>query len=202
MKRHQLPKLPYDASALEPAYAREPLEIHHQKHHAAYVEGLNTTLASLEEVRAKRRFEHLRQLEKDLAFNLSGHRLHSLFWHCLTPEPAAQLSEAVSGCIDRDFGGFDAFRAQFKAAATSIQGSGWVSLSLEPIGERLLIEQIYDHQNNAGAQTRPLFVLDMWEHAYYLQYRNEKAKWVDAFWEIANWAILDEALKIPTGKAA
>jgi len=194
MHQYKLPELPYGTDALEPHYNAEPLELHHQKHHAAYVKGLNQALADLQEARDKDLFRFIRQLEKDLAFNLCGHRLHSLLWNSLSPNGGGTPPESVADRLDQEFGSVDAFRKHFNAAAMGIQGSGWVSLSREPNSGILLIEQIYDHQNNLGAGNEPLLVLDMWEHAFYLQYRNEKLKWVNAFWDVVNWQHLEQAI--------
>jgi superoxide dismutase, Fe-Mn family len=184
---YELPELPYGYDALEPHVSRELLELHHDAHHAAYVKGANETLAKLADARRERKFEHIGQLEKSLAFNVAGHVLHSLLWKNMAPgaggEPSGQLAEAIA----QDFGDFDAFKAQLTAAAAAVQGSGWAALSWEPLGRRLLVEQVYDHQGNTGNATVPILVVDMWEHAYYLQYHNKKAAWLEAFWQLVNW---------------
>ena len=192
-KAYTLPKLPYSYDSLEPIYSKEMLELHHSKHHAAYIKGANQALSNLAQVRATGSYEAINQLQKDLAFNLSGHILHSIFWRNMSPngggrEPQDKLATA----IQEAFGGADALRAQVSHAATSIQGSGWAALCYEPVGQRLIVEQIYDHQGNLGNGSVPLLVLDMWEHAYYLQYKNEKAKWVKGFWDLVNWADVAE----------
>jgi len=194
MYTFKLPELAYSTNALEPHYTAEGLELHHQKHHAAYVKGLNQTLSDLAEARKEGHFKYLPQLEKNLAFHLSGHRLHSLLWNSLSPKGGGEPPETVASLLNNEFGSVDGFRKQFTQAAMGIQGSGWAALSKEPESGMLIIEQIYDHQDNAGAGTKPLLVLDMWEHAFYLQYRNEKARWVDAFWDVVNWQILTEAI--------
>ena len=185
---YSLPELPYRTDALEPLLSRELLELHHDAHHAAYVKGANDTLDKLADARSHSRFEYIGQLQKSLAFNVSGHVLHSLLWRNLTPnggggEPSGELVAA----LERDFGSFQAFKEQLNAAAASVQGSGWGALSWEPLGKRLLVEQVFDHQGNTGNATVPVLVVDMWEHAYYLQYRNQKAAWLEAFWQLVNW---------------
>jgi len=194
MYQYTLPELPYRTDALEPHYSAEPLELHHQKHHAAYVKGLNQAQADLAEARKKGQFQYVRQLEKDLAFNLCGHKLHSLLWKSLDPNGGGTPPASVARRLEQEFGSVDAFREHFTSAAMGIQGSGWTVLTREPESGTLLIEQIYDHQDNSGAGTAPLLALDMWEHAFYLQYRNEKAKWVKAFWDVVNWRHLEEAI--------
>jgi Fe-Mn family superoxide dismutase len=191
---YELPELPYGYDALEPLVSRDILELHHSAHHAAYVKGANETLDKLEDAREQRRFEHIGQLEKNLAFNLSGHILHSLLWKNLKPEGGGQPDGELADALTENFGSFEAFKQQLTAAAASVQGSGWGALSWEPLGKRLLVEQVYDHQGNTGNATLPLLVVDMWEHAYYLQYRNRKVAWLEAFWKLVNWADVDSRL--------
>jgi Fe-Mn family superoxide dismutase len=187
MPAYTLPELPYDLSALEPHYSAEVLELHHDKHHAAYVAGANTTLEKLDEARTTDDYGSINQLQKNLAFHLSGHVLHSMFWENLSPDGGGDPEGELAAAVVDGFGGIDHFRNQLTQAALNVQGSGWGALTWEPLGQRLLVEQVYDHQSNVGQGAPPLLVLDMWEHAYYLQYRNVKADWVDAFWRIVNW---------------
>jgi superoxide dismutase, Fe-Mn family len=187
MPKYTLPELPYDYAALEPHLSARILELHHDKHHAAYVAGANTVFEKLAEARASDDFGSINQLEKNLAFHLSGHILHSIFWRNLSPDGGGKPEGDLAAAIDQHLGSFDAFQAQLTEAATNVQGSGWGALSWEPLGGRLIVEQVYDHQGNVGQGGPPLLVLDMWEHAYYLQYENRKAEWVDAFWELINW---------------
>ncbi len=187
MPAYTLPELPYDLSALEPHYSAEILELHHDKHHAAYVAGANTTLEKLDEARATDDYGSINQLQKNLAFHLSGHVLHSMFWENLAPDAGGDPEGELGAAVTESFGGVDHFRNQLTQAALNVQGSGWGALTWEPLGQRLIVEQVYDHQSNVGQGAPPLLVLDMWEHAYYLQYRNVKADWVDAFWRIVNW---------------
>ncbi len=187
MSDYVLPDLPYDFSALEPHYSAEVLELHHDKHHAAYVTGANTTLEKLADARDKGEFGAIVGLEKTLAFNVSGHVLHSIFWKNLSPDGGDKPDGDLGSAIDEHFGSFDAFKAQLTQVATTIQGSGWGVLAWEPLGQRLLIEQVYDHQGNNGQGSVPLLVFDAWEHAFYLQYKNVKADYVSALWNIVNW---------------
>lgn len=198
MQQYSLPELPYAYDALEPHLSSEILELHHGKHHAAYVKGANDTLDQLAEARRKQNFAHIGQLEKNLAFHLSGHVLHSLLWKNLSPQGGGRPEGALASALDEHFGGFDAFKAQLDAAASSVQGSGWGALSWEPLGKRLIVEQVHDHQSNVGVATLPLLVIDMWEHAFYLQYQNRKAEWIKAFWNIVNW----QDVSVRYGKAA
>ena len=186
-KGYTLPDLPYDYAALEPHYSARLLELHHDKHHAAYVAGANTTLEKLAEAREKCDFAAINQLQKNLAFHLSGHVLHSLFWRNMSPhgggEPGGELADAVN----ESFGSVANLKGQLNEAALNVQGSGWGTLAWEPLAKRLVTEQVYDHQGNIGQGGPPLLVLDMWEHAFYLQYENRKAEWVDAFWNLVDW---------------
>jgi superoxide dismutase, Fe-Mn family len=187
MATYTLPELGYDLSALEPHLSGRILELHHDKHHKTYVDGANTALDRLAQARESGDYGSINQFEKSLAFNLSGHIMHSIFWKNLTPEGGGKPEGELGAAIDEFFGSFSDVRAQITEAATNVQGSGWAALSWEPVGARLIVEQVYDHQGNIGQGGPPLLVLDMWEHAYYLQYENRKAEWVDAFWELVNW---------------
>jgi Fe-Mn family superoxide dismutase len=187
MPVYSLPELPYDYAALEPHYSAQVLELHHDKHHAAYVSGANTALDKLDQARSSDDFGTINQLQKNLAFHLSGHVLHSMFWQNLSPDGGGKPEGDLAAAIDDGFGDFEGLRNQLTESALAVQGSGWGALTWEPLGQRLIVEQVYDHQSNVGQGAPPLLVLDMWEHAYYLQYKNVKADWVNAFWEIVNW---------------
>jgi superoxide dismutase, Fe-Mn family len=188
MKPYELPDLPYDYAALEPYYAARVLELHHDKHHAAYVKGVNATLDKLAAARDSGDLSSIVGLEKTLAFNLSGHVLHTLFWQNLSPDGGGRPEGELAAAIDEQFGGFDAFKAHLSEATGTVQGSGWGALSWEPLGQRLFIEQIYDHQGNVGQSGVILLTLDAWEHAFYLQYENRKTEYIDAIWNVINWA--------------
>jgi len=188
MKPYVLPDLGYDYSALEPYYSARLLELHHDKHHKAYVDGVNATLDQLALARAADDLSAIVGLEKALAFNLSGHVLHTVFWQNLTPGGTDRPEGELAAAIDENFGSFEAFHKQLSSSVASVQGSGWGALSWEPLGERLFIEQIYDHQGNVGQGGMPLLVIDAWEHAYYLQYENRRSEYVSAIWNVIDWA--------------
>ncbi|MEO3765394.1 superoxide dismutase [Streptomyces sp. B5E4] len=187
MSTYALPDLPYDYAALEPAITGQILELHHAKHHAAYVKGANDTLEQLAEARDKEQFGNLVGLEKTYAFNLSGHVLHTIFWENLSPDGGDRPDGALGDAIDEHLGGFETFRKQLSAATASVQGSGWGVLAWEPLGKRLIVEQIYDHHGNVGQGSTPLLVFDAWEHAYYLQYKNVRPDYVQKLWDLVNW---------------
>lgn len=193
MAKYELPELDYAYDALEPHISGEIMEIHHTKHHQNYVNGANSALEKLEDARKN---DYIgvaaTALSKDLAFNLGGHTNHSLFWKNLSPNGGGQPTGALAEAIDRDFGSFDAFKAHFKAAALGLQGSGWAVLGYDHIGERLVIQQLTDQQGNVSINLTPLLMLDMWEHAFYLQYKNVKADYAEAVWNVFNW---DEVAK-------
>jgi superoxide dismutase, Fe-Mn family len=187
MAEYTLPELPYDYAALEPHISGKIMELHHDKHHATYVAGANTALEKLAEARESGDLANINKLSKDLAFNVGGHVNHSIFWTNLSPEGGGQPDGELKAAIDEFFGSFDKFQAHFTAAATGIQGSGWAVLGWEPIGQKLVIEQLFDQQGNTNLGLVPIFQLDMWEHAFYLDYLNVKADYVKAVWNIANW---------------
>ncbi|OLL80711.1 Superoxide dismutase [Mn] [Pseudonocardia sp. Ae168_Ps1] len=188
MAEYTLPDLPYDYGALAPHIAPEIMELHHSKHHNTYVQGLNGTIDKLAEAREKNDFGAIVGLEKTLAFNLGGHVNHSAFWKNLSPDGGDKPTGDLASAIDNDFGSFDAFQAHFTAAATTIQGSGWAILGFDRLGQKLLIHQLYDQQSQLPAGQTPIVLLDMWEHAFYLQYKNVKPDYVKAWWNVVDWA--------------
>ncbi|BDC70226.1 superoxide dismutase [Prescottella equi] len=188
MSVYTLPDLPYDYAALEPHISGKIMELHHDKHHAAYVAGANTALDKLAELREADALAPVVNLhEKNLAFHLGGHTNHSVFWNNLSPEGGDKPEGELAAAIDDQFGSFDAFRSHFSANANAIQGSGWSILAWDSIGQRLIIVQLYDQQGNISIGLTPLLMLDMWEHAFYLDYQNVKGDYVNAFWNIVNW---------------
>jgi Fe-Mn family superoxide dismutase len=187
MAVYTLPELPYDYAALAPHISGEIMELHHSKHHAAYVAGANAALDAMAEARATGAFGTIPMLEKNLAFNLGGHVNHSIFWTNMSPDGGDKPVGALAAAIDDQFGSFDAFVGHFTATAMTIQGSGWATLAWDALGKKLVIVQVYDHQGNVPLGLTPLLMLDMWEHAFYLQYKNVKADYVKAWWNVANW---------------
>ncbi|GFZ79716.1 superoxide dismutase [Nesterenkonia alkaliphila] len=187
MAEYTLPELDYDYGALEPHISGRIMELHHSKHHNTYVGGANTALEKLAEAREKEDYASTPLLLKNLQFNLGGHINHSIFWKNLTPNGQERPEGEIAAAINEYFGSFEKFRDQFSQAALTIQGSGWAILAYEPIGGNLVIEQFYDQQNGVPVATTPLLMLDMWEHAFYLDYQNVKPDYVKAFWNIVNW---------------
>src|SRR6187431_1453202 len=187
MADYTLPDLPYDYAALEPHISARIMELHHSKHHAAYVAGANTALEKLAEARDANDFSKVNQFSKDLAFHLGGHVNHSIFWTNLSPDGGDKPTGDLSAAIDDQFGSFDKFTAHFTAVALGVQGSGWAVLAYDSIGQKLIIVQFFDQQGNLPAGIVPLLMLDVWEHAYYLDYKNVRADYVKAFWNIVDW---------------
>jgi Fe-Mn family superoxide dismutase len=192
MSAYTLPELPYDFSALEPHISGKIMELHHDKHHATYVAGANTAIASLAEARETGNLANINKLQKDLSFNLGGHVNHTIFWNNLSPNGGDKPTGELASAIDDFFGSFEKFQAHFTAVALGVQGSGWSVLAWDSISESLIIQQFFDQQANFAAGVVPLLMLDVWEHAYYLDYLNVRADYVKAFWNIANWADVQE----------
>jgi len=188
MADYTLPDLAYDYSALAPAISGEIMELHHSKHHAAYVAGANTALEQLADARESGNFGAVAGVERALAFHLGGHTNHSIFWTNMSPDGGDKPVGALATAIDENFGSFDKFQAHFTANANAIFGSGWSILAWDTIGQKLIIVQLYDQQGNVPVGLIPLLMLDMWEHAFYLQYKNVKADYVKAWWSVVDWA--------------
>lgn len=187
MTKYVLPDLQYDYGALEPEISGRMMELHHDKHHRAYVEGANLAMEQLFEARSKDDFAQISSLERALAFNVSGHVLHSIFWQNLTPDSSGRPSGRLSAALDRDFTSFELFKQQMIKTASTVMGSGWAALVYDPLTQRLGTIQIHDHQSEVTQAGIPLLVIDAWEHAYYLQYQAEKAKFFEALWSLWNW---------------
>jgi len=189
-----LPKLPFKYEDLKPYISEEQLRIHYEKHHQAYVNGANAILQRIDKARADGTDFDVRSTLKELSFNIGGHQLHSLFWANLAPagkgggKPGGTLGEM----INKEFKSFERFRKEFTQAATSVEGSGWAALSYCAHTNRPILMQIEKHNTNVYPTYGILMILDVFEHAYYIDYKNDRAKFVEAFWNIVNW---DEANK-------
>ena len=186
---HELPPLPYAYDALEPYIDEQTMRLHHDIHHAGYVKGLNTAEAKLAEARAAGDYGLIKHWSREAAFHGSGHLLHSIFWPNMiaASEAKAAPGGALAGAIDRDFGSFAAFKAQFAAASNAVEGSGWGILAYRPADDSLVILTAEKHQNLTQWGVIPLLVLDVWEHAYYLKYQNRRPEYTEAFFNIINW---------------
>jgi superoxide dismutase, Fe-Mn family len=190
---YSLPTLPYDYAALAPYISEEQLRLHHLKHHQAYVNGANAVFEKLDKARKENAELDMKAILRELSFHIGGFRLHNRFWENLAPAgkggggaPKGVLAKAIDG----EFGGFDRFRKEFTQGAASVEGSGWAALTYCWRTGRLLIMQIEKHNVNVYPGYDILMVLDVWEHAYYLDYKNDRAKFIDAFWNIVNWDVV------------
>ena len=197
---YTLPELDYDFGALEPHISAQIMELHHDKHHKAYVDGANTALEKLAAARESGDFGAINKLEKDLAFHLGGHVNHSVFWKNMSPDGGGTPEGEVAAAIDEFFGSFEAFQKQFNEVANGVQGSGWSMLVWDTLGQRLNINQLFDQQGNLPVGQLPILQLDMWEHAFYLQYKNVKGDYVKAWWNVVNWP--DVAARLAAARAA
>jgi len=196
-KFYILPELPYGYRDLEPHISEAQLKIHHQKHHQGYVNGANAILQKLDKARKEGADIDVKSTLKELSFNIGGHLLHSLFWPNLAPagKGGGKPSGVLGDAIKKEFGSFERFKKEFSQAAVSVEGSGWAALSFCRQTNRPIIMQIEKHNTNVYPMFRILMVLDVWEHAYYLDYKNERARFVDAFWNIVDWNEVNKRLQ-------
>ncbi len=196
--QHQLPMLPYAFNALEPVISSRLLQIHHDQHHKAYVEGLNKAELKLSEARQLRDFSLIKHWERELAFHGSGHILHSIYWTSMAPignrweTPGAQTMIHIM----HYFGSLEVFWEQFSAAAINVEASGWALLVWQPAWGRLEILTIEKHQDLFQAGSIPILVMDVWEHAYYLDYQNKRKDYVTAWGQIVNWYEVERRLNL------
>ena len=186
---YELPKLDYEYSALSPYISEEQLKLHHLKHHMAYVNGANTIFEKLQKSRQENSDLDMKSTLKELSFHINGHILHSLFWKSICPKSLSREKPLgkLAKLIDSEFGSLERFRKEFSQAALTVEGSGWSALGHCKKTNGLLLMQIEKHNVNCLVGFKPLLVLDLFEHAYYLDYKNERAKFIDAFWNIVNW---------------
>jgi Fe-Mn family superoxide dismutase len=196
-KFYALPQLLYGYDQLQPYISQEQLKLHHQKHHQAYVNSANAILERLDKARKEGADFDVKATLNELSFHIGGHLLHSLFWTNIAPpgngggKPTGTLSTA----LEKEFGSFEKFKREFSLAATSVEGSGWAALSFCRQTNRPIIMQIEKHNTNVYPMFTILMVIDVWEHAYYLDYKNERAKFIDAFWNIVNWDEVNRRLE-------
>lgn len=190
--KHQLPPLGYSYNALEPAISEETMRLHHDKHHKAYVDGLNKAELMMEKARKTNDFSLLKHWEREAAFHGSGHYLHTIFWESMKPGGGGKPTGKLLTQIEKDFGSFSAFKKHFSEAAKQVEGVGWAILVWSPRAHRLEILQTERHMILTQWDTIPLLALDVWEHAYYLQYKNKKDAYVDNWWNVVNWNNVSE----------
>jgi len=184
---HKLPPLPYAYDALEPYIDAETMRLHHDKHHRSYVEGLNRAETMMARARANNDYDLLKHWEREAAFHGAGHYLHTIFWQVMSPHGGGVPQGELAQQIIRDFGSIESFRRHFSQAAEKVEGGGWAILVWSPRAQHLEILQAEKHQNLSQWDVIPLLVLDVWEHAYYLSYRNDRARYIQAWWNVVNW---------------
>lgn len=189
--KHSLPALPYGYAELEPFIDAQTMELHHSKHHKAYVDGLNKAEAELAKARANGDFSLIQHWSKQCAFHGGGHALHTLFWQCMAPQSkgggSLESSSSLLNGINTSFGTFELFKKQFTAAAIAVEGSGWALLHYRKDDDALIILQAENQHKLSSWNTVPILGIDVWEHAYYLKYQNKRADYVNAWWNIVNW---------------
>jgi Fe-Mn family superoxide dismutase len=189
VKRYELPQLPYAYNALEPYIIEEIMRLHHTKHHQAYVNGANAALEKIEKAAKGEIQIDVRAVLRDLSFNLDGHKLHSIFWPNMAPpgKGGGKPGGAIADKIDAEFGSFENFKKLFSDAAKTVEGVGWALLLYDPEVDRLVLTQIEKQNLMHLAELPILLAIDVWEHAYYLQYKNDRASYVDNWWNVVNW---------------
>lgn len=189
--KYELPPLPYSYNALEPYISAQIMELHHAKHHKAYVDGANAALEKL--LKAKEGVDvDVKAILKEYSFNLGGHVLHTVFWQNMKPNGGGEPGGELLDEINKVFGNFSIFKKLYTQAAVSVEGSGWAMLVYDELRDSLSIIQVEKHNLNVVPGLIPLLVIDVWEHAYYLQYQNQRAKYVDAWWNVVNWSDVEK----------
>lgn len=192
---YQLPELPYDFNALEPVISAQIMELHYSKHHKAYVTNLNTALEKYHEAETKNDVAQMIALQSSIKFNGGGHINHSIFWTILGPKGKGSPngpSEGLGKMIERDFGSFETFKEKFQAETIAIQGSGWGWLGYSKSNKNLEIATCANQDPLSSKGLIPIFGVDVWEHAYYLQYKNVRADYVKALWQVFHWDHINE----------
>jgi Fe-Mn family superoxide dismutase len=193
--KFELPKLPYELDALEPVISKEIMTLHYTKHHQAYVTNLNAALEKYAEAEAKNEIAQMVALQQAIRFNGGGHVNHSIFWTNLAPVSkggGTPPQGALAKAIDHTFGSFDAFKEQFSAKAAALQGSGWVWLGYNKTSKHLEIVACDNQDPLSTKGLIPILGLDVWEHAYYLQYKNVRPDYIKAIWQVFNWKNAEE----------
>ncbi len=189
---HRLPPLPYAYNALEPYIDEEIMRLHHSEHHKSYVDGLNKAEKEMEKARRKNDFDLIKHWEREAAFNGAGHYLHTIFWNAMSPKGGGSPKGAIAEQIEGDFGSFNQFKEHFSEAAKNVEAVGWAILVWVPRARRLEILQAEKHQNLSQWDAVPILPLDVWEHAYYLQYKNNRDLYVDNWWNVVNWDYVND----------
>lgn len=201
---YELPELPYGYDALEPHIDKEIMELHHGEHHQAYVDGANEALDEFEKMREDGTFDDIRAAKRDYSFNLSGHVNHTIFWENMSPDGGGEPADdsELMNTIADEFGSFEDFRDEFSAAAEEVEGDGWAMVLYEPFADRLVIGQMEAQNGLANQLSVPILALDVWEHAYYLQYPNDRAAYIDEWWNVVDWGRVEQWYELVTGQVS
>lgn len=189
--QYALPPLPYAYEALEPHIDAKTMQLHHDKHHLAYVNGLNAAMKAIQTGNIDP--TALPTVQRNLSFNGGGHILHTIFWATMAPNAGGAPQGPIADAINKSFGSFDAFKDYFTKVAAGVKGSGWALLSYEPLGDQLMVFEVNEHDTKLIAGSVPLLPLDVWEHAYYLKYQNVRADYIKAWWNVVNWSAVNGA---------
>ena len=197
--RYQLPELPYEYDALEPHIDERIMELHHSAHHQAYVDGANEALEEFEAMREADDFEGIRAAKRNFSFNYSGHVNHTVFWENMSPDGGGQPDGEFATVLEEAFGSFEAFQSEFSATANDVEGDGWAMLFYEPLADTLVIGQVEDQHELAHQHAVPILTLDVWEHAYYLQYENDRAAYVEEWWNVVDWEDVSARYELVAG---
>ncbi|USK34089.1 superoxide dismutase [Bacillus sp. F19] len=184
---HTLPPLPYKYDALEPYIDQEIMKLHHDKHHKSYVDGLNKAEKEMQKARSSNNYDLIKHWEREAAFHGAGHYLHTIFWSIMSPKGGGKPAGKLMKEINHTFGTFEKFKRHFSEAADKVEAAGWAILVWSPRARRLEILQAEKHQNLSQWDVVPILVLDVWEHAYYLQYKNDRKKYIENWWNVVNW---------------
>ena len=193
-KKYELPQLPYGYNALEPHISEEIMKLHHDKHHAGYVNGANAALEKLEKARNGEIQIDMKAVLRDYSFNFGGHILHSVFWPNMAPpgKGGGTPGGKIADKINKNFGSFDKFKAQFSDAAKTVEGSGWALLLYDSQIDQLVLTQIEKQNFMHLPELKILLGVDVWEHAYYLQYKNDRGMYVESWWNVIDWDDVDK----------
>jgi Fe-Mn family superoxide dismutase len=197
MEKYKLPNLPYGYKDLEPYMSEEVLKLHHDKHHLGYVNAANVILDKIEEARKNDSDLDFKSVLKSLSFNVAGHILHETFWKVMAPENSGKNKPAgeILKSIEDNFGSFERFKKEFSQTALSVEGSGWAVLAFHKEHGNLNIIQVEKHNVNFYPEQKIILCLDVWEHAYYLDYKNDRAKFIENWWNIVNWEEAESRFK-------
>lgn len=196
MQKYNLLSLPYEYNALQPVISKEIMQLHHDKHHAGYVKGANIALEKLAKARTGEIEISRKAVMRDLSFHVNGHVMHDLFWKVMRAPKAGNMpSDNFISVINKSFGSFDSFKTEFADASKSVEGSGWGVLSKDKDGD-LFVTQLQNHNLLGLNGFIPILANDVWEHAYYLDYKNNRGAYVEAWWDVINWEMVEKLFGI------